>query len=153
VAKTTCLTPRVSVLPVPLRRDYLHIDFGQRRHPAKASPFFEHNGQSPFHFEPLRSFGISAAAYSCPPMILMEAFCACSGRSLCHAMIASCSVGKSVETAPLWRVAGRLRSRWIFASSLIGEARKAALRSARHLPSLLVRLVNKAILNFNGNLA
>ena len=43
-------------------------------------------------------------------MTLIEAFCACSGRSLCHAIIASFSVGKSVETAPLCSVAGRLAS-------------------------------------------
>src|ERR1700692_1393279 len=54
-------------------------------------------------------------------MTLIEAFCACSGRSLCHAIIASFSVGKSVETAPLCSVAGRLASLYIFVSSLISK--------------------------------
>jgi hypothetical protein len=76
------------------------------------------NPQSPFKLVPLRSFGISAAAYSRPPMIRMEAVRACSGRSRCQAIIASCSVGKSVETAPLWRVAGRFSSSVIDRSSI-----------------------------------
>ena len=49
---------------------------------------------------------------------------------LCQAIIASCSVGKSVETAPLWRVAGR------FSSSVIDRAQSRGLASSRHLPSL-----------------
>src|ERR1700731_2756371 len=44
-----------------------------------------------------------------PPMILMEALRACSGRSRRQAIIASCSVGKSVEIALGCRVEGPRR--------------------------------------------
>ena len=61
---------------------------------------------------------ISAAACSGPPMTRMVARCACSGGSLCHAMIASSSVGKSGGSAVM-EGPGRLPSRWILSSSLI----------------------------------
>jgi hypothetical protein len=52
-------------------------------------------------FESKCSFDISAAVYRMPPITLIVAARACSGRNLCRATNASRSVGQSVEIAPL----------------------------------------------------
>jgi hypothetical protein len=96
-------------------------------------------------FESKCSFDISAAVYRMPPITLMVAARACSGRNLCQATTASRSVGQSVEIAPLWSVAGRLASTWIFASSLIIEESS----SRRHPSPLFFRLSDEPFLNLH----
>src|SRR5262245_41904737 len=86
-------------------------------------------------------------------MTLMEALWACSGRSLCQAMIASTSVGKSVEIAPCEESLGGSRLVRLHRLRSLIKSSKSCLETLRHSPSLLFRLVNKVILNFNRNFA
>jgi hypothetical protein len=90
------LLPRLTGSILPRRCFPPH----QKRKPTRrVCAFFQ--SESLVGFESKYSFDISAAVYRMPPITLMVAARACSGRNLCQATTASRSVGQSVEIAPL----------------------------------------------------
>jgi hypothetical protein len=89
------LLPRLTGSVLPRRC------FPPHRKPSHAARLRFFQSDSLVGFESKCSFDISAAVYRMPPITLMVAARACSGRNLCQATTASRSVGQSVEIAPL----------------------------------------------------